>query len=137
MNVAAVAFGCLLGLGACYGARETVRVYRIRHHGVRVVGEVDHIWTDTDGDGALQHHPVVRFTLPDGKTVLAESATSMPGSCPLSPGEQVEVAHHPRRPELIVIPGFDGPANPWLYGCLTLFLAGFSALLLVASARSL
>ncbi|MFD8316556.1 DUF3592 domain-containing protein [Kitasatospora purpeofusca] len=133
MNVVAVAFGCLLGLGACYGARETARVHRIRNHGVRVVGEVDHIRTDTDGDGALQHHPVVRFTLPGGKTVLAESATSMPGFCPLSPGEQVEIAYHPRRPELIVIPGFDGPANPWLYGCLTLFLAGCSALFLFAA----
>jgi hypothetical protein len=129
-----VAFSLLLGIGTCYGARETVRVHRIRNHGVRTVGQVDHIRTDSDGDGDLQHHPVVRFTLPDGRTVQAESATSAPHLCPLSPGEEVEVAYHPRRPELIVITGFDGPANPWLYGCLTLFLAGCSALFLFAAA---
>ncbi|WP_405365235.1 DUF3592 domain-containing protein [Kitasatospora sp. NBC_00039] len=131
MNTVALGVGAVLGVLTCFAARETHQVHRIRSRGVHTVGQVLYVRTDTDGDGDLQHHPVVRFELPDGTPVEAESATGTPHSCPLDRGDPVAVAYHPRRPEKIVILGFDGPASPWLYGCITLFLGGFSALLLL------
>ncbi|MEU9048004.1 MULTISPECIES: DUF3592 domain-containing protein [unclassified Kitasatospora] len=134
MNTVALAFGALLGIGAGFCARETYRVHQVRRRGVRTVGRVLYVRTDTDGDGDLQYHPVVRFELPDGTRVEAESATGTPHSCSLEPDDEVELAYLPSWPKAIVILGFDGLANPWVYGFITLLIGGSAALLLWGSA---
>ncbi|WP_157882200.1 DUF3592 domain-containing protein [Streptomyces rubellomurinus] len=130
MSPLLLVFGSATGTLAGCLARETHRVHVIRNRGVRTTGWVDRIRTDTDGDGDLQHFPVVRFELPDGTEIEAGSATGMPHSCSLAPGDPVETAYHPRQPENIVIIGFDWPANPWVFGLCTLLLGGFSATML-------
>ncbi|GAA2746808.1 DUF3592 domain-containing protein [Kitasatospora cinereorecta] len=130
MSPVGLIFGSFMCLMAIPMTRETYRVHVIRSRGVRTSGWVDHVRTDTDGDGDLQHFPVVRFELPDGTEVEAESATGMPRSCTLDPGDPVELAYHPGRPESIVIFGFDTIANVWVYGLCTLTFGGFGSWLL-------
>lgn len=64
--------------------------------------------------------PVVRFTLPDGRVVEAETLTgSMPA--PARVGEQVEVRYDPEDPRRVNLA--HGLAQPGNLGCLTTALA--------------
>lgn len=64
--------------------------------------------------------PVVRFTLPDGSVVEAETLTgSMPA--PARVGEQVEVRYDPEDPRRVNLA--QGLAQPGNLGCLTTALA--------------
>lgn len=64
--------------------------------------------------------PVVRFSLPDGRVVEAETLTgSMPA--PARVGEQVEVRYDPDDPRRVNLAR--GLAQPGNLGCLTLALA--------------
>lgn len=65
--------------------------------------------------------PVVRFTLPDGRVVEAETMTgSMPA--PAQVGERVEVRYDPEDPRRVNLArGLSQPGN---LGCMTTVLAG-------------
>lgn len=64
--------------------------------------------------------PVVRFTLPDGRVVEAESMTgSMPA--PAQVGDRVEVRYDPEDPRRVNLAS--GLAQPGNLGCLTAVLA--------------
>lgn len=65
--------------------------------------------------------PVVRFTLPDGRVVEAETMTgSMPA--PAQVGERVEVRYDPEDPRRVNLAR--GLAQPGNLGCMTTVLAG-------------
>ncbi|MBZ4318973.1 DUF3592 domain-containing protein [Streptomyces huiliensis] len=110
-------------------ARETVKVHRLRTHGPRVTGEVVSVWITADGDGDLQHYPVVSFTLKDPpySAVEAKSATGSPHQCRLSPRDEVEVVYDPEDPEHIIVVEHDWVATPFWYGFATLAIGALCA----------
>ncbi|MBC2873951.1 MULTISPECIES: DUF3592 domain-containing protein [Streptomyces] len=113
-------------------ACQTVKVYRLRAHGPRVTGTVIRIWTTTDGDGDLQHYPVVSFTLkdPPHTTVETRSATGSPHRCALAPGDETEVIYEPEDPENIIVVQHDWVARPFRYGLATLLIGATCAWML-------
>ena len=83
----------------------------------RATGRASAVFTDirysTMGSGADRSttaYPIVRFTLPDGRTVEAEAmAVDHPGSTWRRKGIEVSVVYDPANPTSVAIEGRQGP----------------------------
>jgi hypothetical protein len=120
----------LQGLRSARASRAFERIAR------RADGEVIDYRYETvgsPGDGSRQSIPVVRFTLPDGRTVQTEARMGTGPGFNFK-GREVTVLYDPEDPRRARIEGFMTGGGVLVSGCMTafgfvFFLIGVSALL--------
>ncbi|MFF0082545.1 hypothetical protein ACFYR1_22895 [Streptomyces canus] len=123
----------VLGVGEAVAA---CRKFRLRSRGRWIEAEVLGAREDDDGEGGARFCPLVSFTPPGGRKVVAESPhykTYPPGTGSF-PADKVDVLYDPLydplSPERIEVRGFrgDGPYKTAitalvLFGCVVLVLS--------------
>jgi len=98
------------------GIRSLGATSRFHKRAQRALGVITQIRWDTTGE-SRSSHPVVRFSLPDGRTVETEARH---GSGPGSEGDQVAVLYDPANPTDIRLGGMLGSGH--MTGVVMIFI---------------
>ena len=86
-----------------------------------IVTDIRHTNVGSGADRSTIAYPVVRFTLPDGRTVESEAmAVDHPGSKWRRKGVEAAVIYDPANPTSVAIEG-STKSGRLLYGCFTAF----------------
>ena len=133
-----VAFVVLGLLFAYMGLRSRRSLKAFKARAARTNGVVTELrlrWVHhSDGPDSPLHHPVVRFTLPDGREVEAESASGS-NPAPAKVGATVEVLYAPEDPTNFRVEGFwaDGSVVNGFFVAIGLMFAVSGLFILVVA----
>jgi Protein of unknown function (DUF3592) len=130
-----LAFAVVGGLIALQGIRSVRAARTFERIAQRADGELLDVRYETvgpAGNSSRQSIPVVRFTLPDGRTVQTEARMGTGPGFKVK-GSEVTVLYDPADPRRARIEGFMAGGGALVGGCLTafglfFFLIGLSAL---------
>lgn len=104
-----VAFGVLFAVLGVRNQRSNLRFTRSASQASAQVTDLRMRSIGPRSDSSIAYFPVVRFDLPDGRTVEAETSTGTSWSRP-KPGTPVEVLYDPQNPADVRIAGKVGGA---------------------------
>ncbi|MFJ8429807.1 DUF3592 domain-containing protein [Kitasatospora sp. NPDC094019] len=117
MNLLALAIGTVLAGSSYWTGSRASRTFRINRYGTRFRARVISVTSTPVGDeGGYEDTVRVRFDVPDGPAVEADTSIALRGPTGLRPGDPVEVAHLPRFPGKVVLPGFPSADGVGLLG---------------------
>jgi Protein of unknown function (DUF3592) len=104
--------GLAIGIGLlAAGAATFVHTLRFVQGAERATGTVIELSEETDSEGDVTFHPVVRFTTAEGRTVEFVSSSGR-SPAPWSVGDRVEVLYDPDDPKDAELSGF---FDLWLF----------------------
>ncbi|MEU9314031.1 DUF3592 domain-containing protein [Streptomyces sp. NPDC048256] len=130
--VIGVGMSLLLGMFGVGEAVDACRKFRLRSRGRWIEAEVLGAREDDDGEGGARFYPIVSFTPPGGREVVAESPhfKTYPPGLGSFPDDKVDVLYDPLDPGRIEVRGFrgDGPYKTTisallLFGCAVFVLS--------------
>lgn len=135
MSFFGLIFAVVGGAIAVTGIRSARASRAFEQVAKRAEGELVDVRYETvgsPGDSSRRSIPVVRFTLPDGRTVQTEARMGTSSGFNLK-GSEVTVLYDPADPRRARIEGFMTGGGPLVGGCmvafgLVFFLIGLSAL---------
>jgi hypothetical protein len=103
----AIAIGLLVA-----GAATFIHTLRFVQGAERATGTVIDLSEETDSEGDVTYHPVVRFTTAEGRTVEFVSSSGASSRVSRSVGDRVEVLYDPDDPKDAQLSGF---FDLWLF----------------------
>jgi hypothetical protein len=101
---------------------RNVRLWMLRMAGVATSGVVDSLEIVTASNGEVLRRPRVRYTTQTGASVTAMPVVFRARS-PIEIGTMVRVSYAARRPERMVVHGFDARTRELVYAAASLAIA--------------